>query len=140
MALCITVIKIFLFSRYNVCLIGIGTYKKEYKSSLLLENKSKTIDSSLEDHHLYENSAHNIDLTCMSKRNIQLNPGSQYQIEAQDLCFYISLVKEENYEFKTRNQENDFHNSLNNCELFFSQLVLLMNLRLTQSIQESICI
>jgi hypothetical protein len=38
----------------------------------------------------------------MSKRIIQLNPGSQYQIEAQDLCFYISLVKEENYEFKTR--------------------------------------
>ena len=61
---------------------------------------SKTTDAAIEEHH--DNSAHNIDLTCMSKRIIQLNPGSQYQIEAQDLCFYISLVKEENYEFKTR--------------------------------------
>lgn len=42
----------------------------------------------------------NIDCNNISKRTILLNPGSQYQIEAQDLCFYISLVKEENYEWK----------------------------------------
>ena len=99
--------KNFKFQRYNVCLIGIGSFRKEYKSSLLLDSSTKSAIASVEDHHLhggsssYNSATHNIDLTCMSKRTIQLNPGSQYQIEAQDLCFYISLVKEENYEFKT---------------------------------------
>jgi hypothetical protein len=91
--------------RYNVCLIGIGTFKKEYKSSLLLDNNTNKTATTLLDEQAgmtsHYNTLHNIDFTCMSKRTILLNPGSQYQIEAQDLCFYISLVKEENYEFKT---------------------------------------
>lgn len=34
-------------------------------------------------------------------RIILLNPGPNYEIEAQDICYYISLVKEENYNWKS---------------------------------------
>lgn len=34
------------------------------------------------------------------KPEIYLNPGTNYQIKPNDTCFYISLVKEENYELK----------------------------------------
>jgi hypothetical protein len=33
-------------------------------------------------------------------RYIIINPGPDYKILSQDLCFYISLVKEENYDWK----------------------------------------
>ena len=36
----------------------------------------------------------------LNKREIILNPGANYQIKSDDICFYISLVKEENFEMK----------------------------------------
>lgn len=33
-----------------------------------------------------------------TNRTILLNPGINYKIREDDICFYISLVKEENYE------------------------------------------
>ena len=33
-------------------------------------------------------------------KNILLNPGSDYELDEEDQCFYISLVKEENYDWK----------------------------------------
>ena len=36
----------------------------------------------------------------MASMNMLLNPGPDYELEAQDTCFYISLVKEENYDWK----------------------------------------
>ncbi len=87
-----------------MCLIGVATFKKEYKCSLLFDSSAvRSLNNTIED-MIGLNSQHNIlnslDLTSMSKRTILLNPGSNYQIESQDLCFYISLLKEENYEWK----------------------------------------
>lgn len=39
-----------------------------------------------------------------SNKNILLNPGPNYEIEAHDTCFYISLVKEENYNWKAKSK------------------------------------
>ncbi len=64
--------------RYNVCLIGIG--KDKQKQSVISEISCEIKNS----------------LT----QNILLNPGSNYFIEPNDTCFYISLVKEENYDWK----------------------------------------
>ena len=36
----------------------------------------------------------------IASMNMLLNPGPDYELEAQDTCFYISLVKEENYDWK----------------------------------------
>lgn len=33
-------------------------------------------------------------------RTILLNPGPNYKIDANDLCLYIALIKEENFNFK----------------------------------------
>jgi len=35
-----------------------------------------------------------------SNKSLLLNPGPSYLLEPTDLCFYISLVKEENYNWK----------------------------------------
>lgn len=41
-----------------------------------------------------------------ANRTVLLNPGSSYKIEADDLCLYIALVKEENYNFKEYKYKN----------------------------------
>ena len=35
-----------------------------------------------------------------SNRDLLINPGSKYLIEPDDICIYMSIKKEENYDFK----------------------------------------
>ena len=39
-------------------------------------------------------------LNNFANKYVVLNPGPGYEIEPQDVCIYISLVKEENYNWK----------------------------------------
>jgi hypothetical protein len=59
-----------------VCLIGIG----KLNDSLELNNQH--------------------DRKPLKKPQIFINPGPNYQIKGNDSCFYISLVKEENFDTK----------------------------------------
>jgi len=83
--------------RYNVCLIGIK------RASEL--NESTTHNSSFfskKNDFAHSNQSVNIDMNNnnTATMNMLLNPGPDYELEAQDTCFYISLVKEENYDWR----------------------------------------
>ncbi len=75
-------------SRYNVCLIGIGKLDEELNSG------SFTIEQNIDEQK-----------KMLSNSNIYLNPGNNYKIQADDVCFYISLIKEENFEMKVNKQK-----------------------------------
>ncbi len=96
-----------------MCLIGVASFKKEYKCSLRFDNTPRAPNPTADD--LLGPNGLNIarfDLNNMSKRTILLNPGSTYQIESQDLCLYISLLKEENYDWKTSRSSSRVSNAL----------------------------
>ncbi len=76
------------YFRYNVCLIGIGKLDEELNSG------SFTIEQNIGEQK-----------NMLSNSNIYLNPGNNYKILADDVCFYISLVKEENFEMKVIKQK-----------------------------------
>ena len=45
-------------------------------------------------------SIRNLTSNSFLNKYILLNPGPNYEIESHDICIYISLVKEENYNWK----------------------------------------
>ena len=57
-----------------MCLIGIGKMNDSFEMNNQQERRS------------------------LIKRQICVNPGPNYLLQANDTCFYISLVKEENFE------------------------------------------
>ncbi len=65
--------------KYNVCLIGVA--KSKINTSDQQKEKNPSFSSS-------------------SNEYIVLNPGPNYDLEPNDICLYISLVKEENYDWK----------------------------------------
>lgn len=88
--------------RYNVCLIGIGKLKEKY--SIFKPNTSYNSQQPSDIYNeLYMRTnfmKSTIDPREHFNRFIMINPGPDYKIMSQDLCFYISLVKEENYDWK----------------------------------------
>jgi hypothetical protein len=67
----------FVHKKYNICLIGVVQSKTGCsKESLFLEGNN------------------------LSQTAMLLNPGPSYKIRENDLCLYIALVKEENFNFK----------------------------------------
>jgi hypothetical protein len=87
-----------------VCLIGVGRpkYKQMIGSSTGVLNVNESYSVSLEDP---SSSAPELERSHSATNNfvnkyILLNPGPEYEIDGQDLCFYVSLVKEENYIWK----------------------------------------
>ena len=65
-------------------MIGIGKAVDEAEDSIFNVNNNDSIEKK----------------KVLNKREIILNPGANYQIKSDDICFYISLVKEENFEMK----------------------------------------
>ncbi len=84
-----------------MCLIGVGKYKSPAEIDQNNENAAS--------------------FSSFSNEYIQLNPGPNYEIEPNDLCFYISLVKEENYDWK------EARNRLSNSYYFFCRFNLKLN-------------
>ena len=81
-----------IFTRYNVCLVGISTKETKYKKSIYTiddddeseEGESKSSETRLK----------------FIDRNVVINPGSEYSLKPDDICLYISQIKEENYDWK----------------------------------------
>ncbi len=88
-----------------MCLIGIGKPRKQFSnsSSFLSSIVSKSdddLDPNNPKNNLASCNSDSIPLNYYSNKNILLNPGPDYLIQPQDICFYISIVKEENYNWK----------------------------------------
>lgn len=81
--------------KYNVCLIGIGCNRQAKSSYTLSANDNTSSHNSISVMNLL-----NRNISQTGTKQILLNPGPNYFIEPQDLCFYISQVKEENYNWK----------------------------------------
>lgn len=82
--------------KYNVCLIGIGSSREAKQSYTLYTNEansSSTNSTSMA-------TVLNRNVSQSGNKTILLNPGPDYLIQPQDHCFYISQVKEENYNWK----------------------------------------
>jgi hypothetical protein len=87
--------------KYNVCLIGIGRRADKNRVSFSTCSVSSTGGD-------YSNNSQNEDNNNSSlpqqtnyiNRNILINPGPDYIIDSDDECFYMSLIKEENYTMK----------------------------------------
>ena len=77
-----------------MCLIGV---KRNSLNESLNQNSSFF---SKKNEFSHSNQSVNIDVNIIASMNMLLNPGPDYELEAQDTCFYISLVKEENYDWK----------------------------------------
>lgn len=89
--------------KHNFCLIGVSTKKKQYKHSIFLSPSSN-----------YETEA-KIELDGSDDtRTIVINPGNEYCLQTDDICFYISLTKEERYEWKNlKPKKNQVISALN---------------------------
>lgn len=104
---------VYIYKRYNVCLIGIGKDRKNMSSLMIFEDDEKnelkesrssstSSKASMKSKHASTNSPIN--------RCILLNPEPFYEIEAGDICYYISLVKEENYNWKGKQAKSCIFN------------------------------
>ena len=71
-------------NRYSVCLVGVMTKKKRYKKSVL--------------------SLNNEDIEKEDSSTLVINPGNEYLIQEDDVCIYVSLLKEANYDFRNAKQ------------------------------------
>ncbi len=67
--------------KYNVCLIGVA------------KSRIKTNENASQQHEK------NPSFSSSSNEYIVLNPGPNYDLVPDDICLYISLVKEENYDW-----------------------------------------
>ncbi len=76
-----------------MCLIGISQNKQTN-----LQASKETIDYQQQQQLRNEN----------TYRTVLLNPGPNYKIVADDICLYIALVKEENFNFKDLNKFKQF--------------------------------
>ncbi|CAF0855636.1 unnamed protein product, partial [Brachionus calyciflorus] len=81
--------------KFNVCLIGVAKPKPKLSEATSRQYINSTMLKQNED-QLSKNTPANSFLN----KYILLNPGPSYEIEPNDICFYISLVKEENYNWK----------------------------------------
>lgn len=71
----------------------------EYKLSCTLSNEAIAVD--LQKLFKCKILGHETETSLKAPHyNIVLNPGSEYSIQPHDLCLYISMYKEENYNFK----------------------------------------
>ena len=75
-------------------MIGIGTNRQSKSCDTLYTSPSTSDNSGIMANALNRN------LSQTNSKSILLNPGPDYLIEPQDQCFYISQVKEENYNWK----------------------------------------
>lgn len=110
--------------RYNVCLIGIGKSRKRFSSMAFSSEDFNYSRSSSVNSSTSKSKCTSINMSLHSK-SILLNPGAHYEIEAQDICYYISLVKEENYNWKGSK-------ATRNCMMLISILKLEFLLMLIQ--------
>lgn len=69
---------------------------KHLKHSIFDKNGIVAIDLSSVDSKIKQKQEENAFMNC----NVIINPGSRYFIQPDDICIYISLVKEENYDWK----------------------------------------
>ena len=88
-----------------MCLIGIGKIKEKsgflHTNESYNSNHSDTAFSELFSKQSSIKTSNDEQRKESFNRTIMINPGPDYKIQSQDLCFYISLVKEENYDWKT---------------------------------------
>ncbi len=83
------VLMVVFMRRFNVCLVAIGTKQKKSRKQSMFDNEII----------IQEVASSNVDVD-FSNKDLLINPGIRYIIEADDICVYISLIKEENYDFK----------------------------------------
>ena len=73
-----------------MCLIGIAKHKQNFSTfSSNIALSSKCSSASLSEQ-----------ATNFSSKYVLLNPGPNYEIESNDVCLYMSIVKEENFNWK----------------------------------------
>lgn len=81
-----------------MCLIGVGRQRSRLS---MASSHINSFNSKLnEDNQHQPNTNKNQNANIFNNKYILLNPGPNYEIEPHDTCFYISLVKEENYNWK----------------------------------------
>jgi hypothetical protein len=96
--------------KYNFCLIGVSTKQKQYKHSIVFS-------------HNYENET-KVELEGLDDtRTIVINPGNEYSLLSDDICFYISLNKEEKCEWKNqKSKKNQILSELNDLVIHGPEL------------------
>lgn len=79
-----------------MCLIGIA----KPKPRISIASSKQHLSSNVTKHDEHIKTSNNLLTNNFFNKHILLNPGPNYEIEPHDTCFYISLVKEENYNWK----------------------------------------
>ena len=89
--------------RFDVCLVAVGTSHTtgpKHRRERPLTHTNITIVPEI---ITKSPSDENLDFT---NRELLINPGNKYIIDEDDICVFISLVREEEYDFKTSKQIN----------------------------------
>ena len=88
---------IFYNKRYNVCLIGISHDEGDPSTHFEFQSfRNMNVSRFFSKQDSTISLATNFQKAQMNCRDMVLNPGSEYKILETDICYYISLEKDEN--------------------------------------------